>query len=220
MDKLEIKQGSFIQQTQYFIPDSRSGGNQCFSRPNWVLPDLSVGPACLGISESVHITTKVVSSNPVHQFGAKFKLVFCAKYDRGLDLGFWEILKPLKWAHITSFFLIKTNCWKYPLKFYFSLNLNKILCFIYIKKKFYKMFTSKQTCFNKQCSEKYIYQNKLWTNWRSSRALLYNKPSILYRTVGPVETNVFPDRIEFYRICPSDRHVWESLNQCISPLKL
>jgi hypothetical protein len=29
MDKLEIKQGSFIQQTQYFIPDSRSGGNQC-----------------------------------------------------------------------------------------------------------------------------------------------------------------------------------------------
>ena len=32
MDKLEIKQGSFIQQAQYFIPDSRSGGNQCFSR--------------------------------------------------------------------------------------------------------------------------------------------------------------------------------------------
>jgi hypothetical protein len=29
-----------------------------------------------------------------HQFGTKFKLVFCAKYDRGLDLGFWEILKP------------------------------------------------------------------------------------------------------------------------------
>jgi hypothetical protein len=32
--------------------------------------------------------------------------VFCAKYDRGLDLGFWEILKPLKWTNITSFFLI------------------------------------------------------------------------------------------------------------------
>jgi hypothetical protein len=31
-----------------------------------------------------------------YRFGAKFKLVFCAKYDRGLDLGFWEILKPLK----------------------------------------------------------------------------------------------------------------------------
>jgi hypothetical protein len=31
-----------------------------------------------------------------YQFGAKFKLVFCAKYHRGLDLGFWEILKPLK----------------------------------------------------------------------------------------------------------------------------
>jgi hypothetical protein len=31
-----------------------------------------------------------------YQFGAKFKLVFCAKYDRGLDLGFWKILKPLK----------------------------------------------------------------------------------------------------------------------------
>ena len=30
------------------------------------------------------------------------------------------------------------------------------------------------------------------------RALLNNKPSILY-TVGPVETNVFPDRIHFYR---------------------
>jgi hypothetical protein len=43
------------------------------------------------------------------QFGAKFKLVFCAKYDRGLDLGFWEIFKPLKWTNITSFFPIKTN---------------------------------------------------------------------------------------------------------------
>jgi hypothetical protein len=32
-----------------------------------------------------------------------------AKYDRGLDLGFWEILKSLKWTNITSFFLIKTN---------------------------------------------------------------------------------------------------------------
>jgi hypothetical protein len=37
-----------------------------------------------------------------YQFGTKFKLVFCAKYDRGLDLGFWEILKPLKWTNITS----------------------------------------------------------------------------------------------------------------------
>ena len=44
------------------------------------------------------------------------------------------------------------------------------------------------------------------------RALLYNKPSILYRTVCPVETNAFPDRIDFYPICPSDRHVWESLD--------
>jgi hypothetical protein len=52
MDKLVIKQGSFIQQTQYFIPDSRSGGNQCFSGPNWFLPDLSIGPACLRISEN------------------------------------------------------------------------------------------------------------------------------------------------------------------------
>ena len=24
-----------------------------------------------------------------YQFGTKFKLVFCAKYDRGLDLGYW-----------------------------------------------------------------------------------------------------------------------------------
>jgi hypothetical protein len=38
-----------------------------------------------------------------YPFGAKFKLVFCAKYDRGLDLGFWEILKSLKWTNITSF---------------------------------------------------------------------------------------------------------------------
>jgi hypothetical protein len=44
-----------------------------------------------------------------YQFGTKLKLVFCAKYNRGLDLGFWEILKPLKWTNITSFFLIKTN---------------------------------------------------------------------------------------------------------------
>jgi hypothetical protein len=43
-----------------------------------------------------------------YKFGTKLKLVFCAKYDRGLDLGFWEILKPLKWTNITSFFLIKT----------------------------------------------------------------------------------------------------------------
>jgi hypothetical protein len=41
-----------------------------------------------------------------YQFGAKFKLAFCAKYDSGLDLGFWKILKPLKWTNITSFFLI------------------------------------------------------------------------------------------------------------------
>ena len=34
-------------------------------------------------------------------------------------------------------------------------------------------------------------QNKLWTNWRSNRALLYNKPIILYRTLGPMETNVW-----------------------------
>jgi hypothetical protein len=42
---------------------------------------------------------------------------FCAKYDRGLDLGFWKILKPLKWTNITSFFLIKTNGLKDPLNF-------------------------------------------------------------------------------------------------------
>ena len=29
---------------------------------------------------------------------------------RGLDFGFWEILKPLKWTNITSFFLIKNGC--------------------------------------------------------------------------------------------------------------
>jgi hypothetical protein len=35
------------------------------------------------------------------------------------------------------------------------------------------------------------------------RALLYNKPSILNKTVGLVENIVFPDRIDFYRISPS-----------------
>jgi hypothetical protein len=38
-----------------------------------------------------------------------------------------------------------------------------------------------------------IWRFNLWTNWRSNRVLLYNKPSIyiLYRTVGPVETNAW-----------------------------
>jgi hypothetical protein len=56
-----------------------------------------------------------------------FKLVFCAKYDRGLDLGFCEILKPLKWTNITSFFLIK-NKWynKRVLIWRFTLVLIKI----------------------------------------------------------------------------------------------
>jgi hypothetical protein len=39
---------------------------------------------------------------------------------RVLDLGFWEILKPLKWTNITNFFLIKTNDWKDPLNFLFN----------------------------------------------------------------------------------------------------
>jgi hypothetical protein len=111
MDKLEIKQGSFIQQTQYFIP---------------VEIDLSVVPTRLGIW-FFHLSRRttviqdllvrrqfsLVPDNRTnvknfigYQFGAKFKLVFCAKYDIGLDLGFWEILKPLKWTNITSFFLI------------------------------------------------------------------------------------------------------------------
>ena len=41
MDKLGTKQGFFIQQTQYFIP---------------VEIDLSVGPACLGISDFFHLS--------------------------------------------------------------------------------------------------------------------------------------------------------------------
>jgi hypothetical protein len=46
---------------------------------------------------------------PYCQYQAFSAVAACAKYDRGLDLGFWEILKPLKWTNITSFFLIKTN---------------------------------------------------------------------------------------------------------------
>jgi hypothetical protein len=34
MDKLGDQKGSFIQQTQYFKQDSRSGGKHCFSGPN------------------------------------------------------------------------------------------------------------------------------------------------------------------------------------------
>jgi hypothetical protein len=66
----------------------------------------------VAISETLLMKGNIIG----YQIGAKFKLVFCAKYDRGLDLG------------------------------HFSFN-----------------------------------QNKLWTNWRSNRALLYNKPSILYQ---------------------------------------
>jgi hypothetical protein len=43
MDKLEIKQGSFIQQTQYFIP---------------VEIDLSVVPARLGISDFFRLSRR------------------------------------------------------------------------------------------------------------------------------------------------------------------
>ena len=43
MDKLEIKQGSFIQQTQYFIP---------------MEIDLSVVPARLGISDFFHLSRR------------------------------------------------------------------------------------------------------------------------------------------------------------------
>ena len=65
MDKLEIKQGSFIQQTQYFIPDSRSGGNQCFSGPNRFLPDLPVRSACLGISGGRYCIQVLIQSVPI-----------------------------------------------------------------------------------------------------------------------------------------------------------
>jgi hypothetical protein len=36
-------------------------------------------------------------------------LNFCAKYDRGLDLGFWELLKPLKWTNIQTGLFYTTN---------------------------------------------------------------------------------------------------------------
>ena len=67
----------------------------------------------VAISETLLMKGNIIG----YQFGAKFKLVLCAKYDRGLDLGFWEILKLLKWIKITSFFLIKTNGSKDPLNF-------------------------------------------------------------------------------------------------------
>jgi hypothetical protein len=92
MDKLENKQGSFIQQFQYFILDSRSGGNQCFSGPNWFLPDLSVRSTCLGISvkdvqlsmQSVPIITNVVSLNPAH--GEVYLIHYVIKFVSDLQL--------------------------------------------------------------------------------------------------------------------------------------
>jgi hypothetical protein len=48
---------------------------------------------------SFYVSTAILQTGHVkiigYQFGAKFKLVFCAKYDRGLDLGFWEILAAI-----------------------------------------------------------------------------------------------------------------------------
>ena len=52
MDKLEIKRALLYNKPS--ILDSQPGGNQCFSGPNKFLPDLSVGPACLGISDFSH----------------------------------------------------------------------------------------------------------------------------------------------------------------------
>ena len=46
-----------------------------------------------------------------------------------------QILQAFSW--------FKTNGWKDPLNFYFSVNLNKIFALFIYKKKFYKMFTSK-----------------------------------------------------------------------------
>jgi hypothetical protein len=64
----------------------------------------------VAISISIfEITSDWTRKNYRISIGAKFKLAFCAKSDRGLDIGFWEILKSLKCTNITSFFLIKTN---------------------------------------------------------------------------------------------------------------
>jgi hypothetical protein len=52
---------------------------------------------------------------------SKFKLVFCAKYDRGLDLGFWEILKPLKWTKYYKLFPDEDKWLKRSTKIFISL---------------------------------------------------------------------------------------------------
>ena len=51
MDKLEIKQGSFIQQTQYFIP---------------MKIDLSVVPERLGISDFFHLSRRATVMQDLH----------------------------------------------------------------------------------------------------------------------------------------------------------
>jgi hypothetical protein len=52
--------------------------------------------------------------------------------------------------------------------------------------------------------------NKLWTNWRS-KWLFYTTNQYFRQSDRQWKPMFFPDRIDFYRICPLDWHVWESL---------
>jgi hypothetical protein len=63
-----------------------------YSCPTWLKLPVGVSQESLRIGHATIIG---------YQFDAKIKRVFCAKYDRGIDLGFWEILKPLKIWRLT-----------------------------------------------------------------------------------------------------------------------
>jgi hypothetical protein len=65
------------------LPDIRSGKDSLFTRLNRISQDRKNIKLFLSL-QTGHV--KIIG----YQFGAKFKLVFCAKYDRGLDLGFWK----------------------------------------------------------------------------------------------------------------------------------
>ena len=60
----------------------RWNGNQCFSGPNWFLPDLSLGPACLGISDiwMVVLSNYFYSLHFVEINSSMFQLYVCKVY--------------------------------------------------------------------------------------------------------------------------------------------
>ena len=85
----------------------------------------------------------------------------------------------MKWTNIIIFFLIKTNGWKdIHWNFYFSVNLNKILCFIYIKKKILQNVYFKADLFSQTIIRKIYIQLICVTKTRNGKlvALGWKQP--------------------------------------------